>query len=411
MKNINKLYLIFFFILSSCSNHKSPSSNYVSDSSSNSNDSQTSNTSEDSDFEFSKFGGGYSLVEYNGNDKRVVVPDYYKDKPVIAIGLLGSGSGSLTQPTGFCNNRFVENIILPKYLTAIYNYAFYNCTSLIEIDSSQVLDSYTLGDFVFAGTKKIISYTIDEKINLFYPNTFSNSSLEKICVNRSIGDIAGNVVMFKNCSKLKKIIFGNNATFKAKYSFNIYLVDETTPNVESVIYENAETKVPTNFFFKMYKLKELTIPVLDRNIVDYFGSERKTMKLDVDTYNGELNIPSVQNFRCIETQELKQTFYSPYIGGYIVTLDIPKTWELKDYWFLDDLNEYFYFDDNKDYSLSYGSYTYKGANSDIFQCTINYPDELYGYFTKLCRNLNLTVLKHNENEEEFLLKTGIQINQ
>lgn len=112
----------------------------------------------------------HTLTQYNGRDKRVIVPQH-----ITEIGEFA-----------FYNCETIQEIILPKHLKSIGSFAFYSCSSLIHID-------------------------IPEQVELIGNGAFSYCAhLESIILPQSLKSIAKST--FYQCPKLKTVIIPENVT-------------------------------------------------------------------------------------------------------------------------------------------------------------------------------------------------------
>jgi len=109
-----------------------------------------------------------TIDEYKGNSKEVIVPDNIAGLPVTAIGT-----------NAFEGNESVINIILPKGITNIEDWAFWNCVNLVSIKLPESL-------------VRINNSAFEDCI-----------SLAKIELGKNIITIEDDA--FENCVKLKEI--------------------------------------------------------------------------------------------------------------------------------------------------------------------------------------------------------------
>lgn len=112
----------------------------------------------------------YVVTGYKGDDTQVIIPSVYREKPIKSIA-----------DNAFCNNDYVEIVIIPDSVTTIENNAFAGCTALVEV---QIPSSVTsIGDYAFFNCSSLVAITL--------PNSVS-----------SIGSFA-----FGDCDSIYKIEF------------------------------------------------------------------------------------------------------------------------------------------------------------------------------------------------------------
>ncbi len=130
------------------------------------------------------------LIEYKGNEEKVTVPD------------------GIRVVSGFCDNFFMKEVILPESVEEIGDFAFVNssvakistgenikkvgnsafdsCLSLEEISFNKKLEE--IGSFAFFNCQTLTEFTIDKNV-------------------KNVGDSA-----FSRCSNLKKLTFLSDKT-------------------------------------------------------------------------------------------------------------------------------------------------------------------------------------------------------
>ena len=107
-------------------------------------------------FSYEGYGEGIRLTKYLGNSKHVRIPGEIGGKTVIAIG-----------DSCFKDNLILEQVIIPDSVSEIGSYAFYNCTSLLNIDISIYVKYFGYSAFGgCTGIKKVtIPIDVDYTIN------------------------------------------------------------------------------------------------------------------------------------------------------------------------------------------------------------------------------------------------------
>ncbi|GBU28092.1 hypothetical protein R84B8_01650 [Treponema sp. R8-4-B8] len=122
-------------------------------------------------YELNKTEDYWIVTDYNGEDGEVVLPQYYKGKPVKAIGedfprdiksvIIPEGYISIGEwAFSFCKK--LTKIKFPKSLTSIGDHAFNDCTSIEEIIFSEGLIS--IGSSAFDGCKRLRKIIFPESL-------------------------------------------------------------------------------------------------------------------------------------------------------------------------------------------------------------------------------------------------------
>ncbi len=185
------------------------------------------------DFDFVPYGNGYALAGYYGTDTNVTVPEKYNGKPVVAIGV----SGSTTNPGGFYKCSNIISISLPTTINEISSGAFAYCTSLenLSIPNCKIIGSYAFQDC---------------------------SSLNSITLPEDCQTISSAV--FYRCNRLKNVTINGG-----DINSSIFLGNTT---IEDLTIGDKVTKIDNGSFTNCTSLKSLTIPYIQSNFGDLFGS-------------------------------------------------------------------------------------------------------------------------------------------
>ncbi len=102
-----------------------------------------------------------------------------------------------------------QNYIIKNSVTAIENWAFYNCTKLINITIPENVT--IIGDSAFDLCKNLKNLIIPEKVTSIGANAFYNcNNLTEIIIPESVTDIKERA--FCDCSNLTKVIIPENVT-------------------------------------------------------------------------------------------------------------------------------------------------------------------------------------------------------
>lgn len=190
---------------------------------------------EESGLRYKLVGNSYTLVGIGDASGDVVMDDYYRGKPVTAIG-----KAALRR----CNK--ITSFVVGKNVTSIDDNAFYNCTNLTSVTLPEGL-TY-MGKGVFQSCVKLETITIPNTMTELKEYTFSmckalkqidlGSGLQTIgqytfsdCIGLESLEIPDSVVSldvyaFSGCEILKSVTMGNQLQNIGAYCFyNCALLD------------------------------------------------------------------------------------------------------------------------------------------------------------------------------------------
>lgn len=263
--------------------------------------------SSNADFEYLVVSEGIIITRYIGNSLELVIPDEIDNQRVIAIG------------EGAFKDSLLESVKFGEHITSVYDYAFYNCQNLEDIEFSNNIIS--IGERAFDDTKWLKTnnndfivighvlykysgkYKLDSKITLsdgivsIAPYAFENnvsitevvfpSSLKVIgkgafenCINlvkielpRQITRIEDET--FKNCSRLKKVLFEKklveigkkafeNCVMLSEFDFyNVEVIEDCAfsgcEKLNKIYLPSTINKIGNNVFEGCNLLSEITI--------------------------------------------------------------------------------------------------------------------------------------------------------
>ena len=145
----------------------------------------------------------------------------------------------------------LEAITIPKGVTSIGNDVFLNCTSLKEIN---IPDSVTsIGNHAFGTCSSLESIAIPEGVTRIGASAFSGcTSLKEINIPDSVTNIGQNA--FLSCTSLKKIVIPEGVTDIGKHTFF------GCRALEYVTLPSSLTNIGICTFFSCISLREITIP-------------------------------------------------------------------------------------------------------------------------------------------------------
>lgn len=153
---------------------------------------------------------------------------------------------------GDCSDTtiYIPAVIKDKPVTEIGNNAFYECTSLTEID---IPDSVTLiGEEAFFGCKSLTSIEIPDSVTSIGERAFMNcEALTDVALPDGITSIED--YMFYRCSALKSVELPNSITSIGKCAFS------GCSTLKSVKLPDGITSFSTEMFSFCTSLEEITI--------------------------------------------------------------------------------------------------------------------------------------------------------
>lgn len=245
--------------------------------------------------------GDYAIIrQYNGKDKKVVIPseiDGYRVKEIWKFA--------------FSDNKTIEEVKIPYCVTDIRQSAFSNCTNLKKVNFGKSVRM--LGSDCFYNCKSLtklnlpinlksirwglISGTsiktlnIGRKISHINPYAMDTNTLEKIVVNKLNRHYSHKDGVLYNKKKtalvicpraIKKTELKIPDTVK-KININAFLMNK---NLKKIILPKALTKIEDNAFASCKKLKEITIPKKVQTIRwCAFANCRKLSKIKFESDN------------------------------------------------------------------------------------------------------------------------------
>ncbi len=128
------------------------------------------------------------------------------------LNIIGTGSMqnySSESTPWYLYRGYIKTVNIPDGLTAIGNYAFYDCSSLTSVTIPNGVAS--IGDFAFRYCSKLTSVTIPDSVITIGDDAFySCYNLTSVTIPDSVITIGDNA--FADCYSLKSVTIGNSVT-------------------------------------------------------------------------------------------------------------------------------------------------------------------------------------------------------
>lgn len=173
--------------------------------------------------------------------------------------------------TTFAHCTSLETVKLPKNLTIIESYVFYDCPALKEIT---IPDSVTeINSSAFNDCESLTTVTLGQGVTAIKLSAFKNcTSLTSISIPDSVVTIGNSV--FKGCSSLSEVNFGSGIEVIEDSAF------EECDSLKSVKLQEGVTELGNYAFAFCDALEEIYIPAS----VESVGSSSITVTHTIDVY-------------------------------------------------------------------------------------------------------------------------------
>ncbi|MBE5882206.1 MAG: leucine-rich repeat domain-containing protein [Lachnospiraceae bacterium] len=150
---------------------------------------------------------GMEIIEYNGTDKVVVIPEVIDGVPVKVIG----EEVFKNKKDSFEPNKYLEEVIIPDTVLEIKEEAFFYCNKLKKVKLSKNLK--VLGESAFGLCSQLKSIDLPKTISVLPEGVFSSSGLKEITIPANVVRIKSSAffhsaltkVTFEKGSKLERI--------------------------------------------------------------------------------------------------------------------------------------------------------------------------------------------------------------
>jgi len=176
----------------------------------------------------------------------------------------------------FSGNKKIKSITIPKSVTKIGSYAFYNCSSLtamsidedscmtiiensafsscVKLESLVIPDSVTeIGESVFYKCEGLKDVTISKSVTSIGKDTFYGClSLSKVNIPEKVATIGEKA--FQSCTSLESIVIPEGVTTLGDYAF------QGCEKLATMVLPNGVTSIGKRTFGNCKSLSDLTVP-------------------------------------------------------------------------------------------------------------------------------------------------------
>lgn len=222
----------------------------------------------------------YSISSYNGSEKRVVIPALYEGKAVTRI-----------DSNAFANNTTLESITIPNSVIRMEKNAFKDCSSIksVYVDDISVLlgikfvssesNPLSNGADLYAGGELFTTLALEEGVTAIKNYAFYNcTSLKSIVLPSSLQEIGENA--FTGVKIESADIWGNHANYFRKDDLKTLLLNgkrvynsfKELSKLETVILKEGVEEIDGDAFYNCRSLKKIVLPTTLKKIGnDAFG--------------------------------------------------------------------------------------------------------------------------------------------
>lgn len=155
------------------------------------------------DLEYQIMGDYIEITGYSGSSTSVEIPDTIRNLPVKSI-----------RSYAFDSEK-IKSITIPEGVTVIYDYAFYNCTSLSSVLLPSTL--YYIGEGAFSNCTSLNQISLPASVTTLGAYCFKNSGLTSILIPNQITQIPKGA--FYGCKSLKDVVLHDEINSIGMYAF------------------------------------------------------------------------------------------------------------------------------------------------------------------------------------------------
>lgn len=152
----------------------------------------------------------------------------------------------------FKGNVNIEELVIPKYITTVGNYAFENCTSLSKITFNAVHCNNMDAHFVFMGCNSINEIIIGKNVKYLPWGAFTETDITSVDIPDNVEEIGP--YAFSKCDKLENVKLGKNVLIIGERAFSECTVLEDISMGEKI------TTLGPSVFLNCSSLNEIILP-------------------------------------------------------------------------------------------------------------------------------------------------------
>lgn len=264
---------------------------------------------------FTSITGGYEVSKGTlSTDKtKIIIPDTYNNKPVIAVANSGF--------SGFSN---LKEVILSSNLTKLNNSAFYGCKALTTITLPNTLTN--IGQSVFSNCTSLETITIPSNVNIIYNQAFSGCSKLNTIVFKNVTMTFGNQV-FNNCKSITNVYYDGTVSDWLGLSFGTYgqsnplLIPGEIGKVKMYLKDNKGNVIKDGTNYSLLTGFNLSASLtINQYAFTYYNFT------DPVTINGAVTIPALafyyNSFSSLSLSNIITTLNRPFSNSTVENLNI-----------------------------------------------------------------------------------------
>lgn len=213
-------------------------------------------------------------IKTTGNNLDVVIPTEINGRPIVEI-----------ESEAFCENDAIVSISIPSSVTAIYNKAFDDCANLVKVTWDGAGEKKVICDYAFYNCTKLVQLNGLENVTYIGYKAFENSGLSG---NISLNKLTyAEDYSFKGCNKLKSVTINANDVRLCCGTF------ENCSELEAVNLNGTGLALEDNVFCNCSMLRKLDFPSGLTSI--YYHPVKNCSNLEEVSFSPDTNI-SFDNF-------------------------------------------------------------------------------------------------------------------
>ena len=190
---------------------------------------------------------GVMVSHYDGDDKEVVIPEFYGSQPVVSVG-----------PYAFSGKTNLERVELPSSIRTIQDSAFSHCAALNQIVLPEGLSS--IGTNVFQDTLSLESLVLKGGLTTIGYQAFASSGLVTLALPKNVTYLGERA--FSNCPNLSTV---DLSRCDVALSAGLFSGDGS---LERIVFNDATKVLPSDLFAGCPNFTSITLPTLLSEIGD-----------------------------------------------------------------------------------------------------------------------------------------------